>query len=438
MSQARQLLKQLYIDNLKTDSKLYVGVEFEFPIVNMVGRSTDIHVSKGLFDYLGNLCDFDIIQYDQEGHAIDLRHKTYQDHLVFEVSYNLIEFAFGCTETIQEIEQRFDYYLGLIQPWLSQHGHMVQGFGIHPSWSRNDNGPVKIERYEMLIDYLKLSETKGRADCHHFPDYGGFICGSQVQLDVTVDNYLRAINAFNKVEAVKAYLFANSPFNGADWDTLIARDIFWEQSMHGYHEENIGIFPKDFKDTQDFLDWMEQTSIYTAERKGHSYYFPPIRVKDYLSQETIAAYALDGTHTTIIPETADFKNHRAYHYQDLTKRGTIEFRSTCAQPIDKSFLPIAFHLGLMANLEKLESLLETEPLFEAFNHDYKAMRRYFSKPDLGHHLEAIHQFSRLVLECALDGLLKRGYGEEVYLKELIETMESSVRLRWLLMIFTHS
>ena len=31
---------------------------------------------------------------------------------------------------------------------------------------------------------------------------------------------------FTQIEAVKAYLFANSEFLGEDWDTKIARDIF--------------------------------------------------------------------------------------------------------------------------------------------------------------------------------------------------------------------
>ena len=32
-----------------------------------------------------------------------------------------------------------------------------------------------------------------------------------------MSNYLRVINAFTQIEAVKAYLFANSEFTDADW-----------------------------------------------------------------------------------------------------------------------------------------------------------------------------------------------------------------------------
>ena len=34
-----------------------------------------------------------------------------------------------------------------------------------------------------------------------------------------------------KLKAAKAYLFPNSEFSGADWDTENFGDIFWEESM---------------------------------------------------------------------------------------------------------------------------------------------------------------------------------------------------------------
>lgn len=426
MKTARELLKERYIDQLKTSDDLFIGVEFEFPIVNLTGQATDTSVTRGLFDYLASLDSFEAVHTDQEGRAIELRHLPSQDHIVFEVSYNLIEFAFEKASKIQEIEHRFEEHLALIQPWLRERQHEIQGNGIHPSWNKNDNRPVKTERYEMLISFLELGLTQGRPGFHTFADYGGFICGSQVQLDVTADNYLRVLNAFNKVEAAKAYLFANSPFDGADWDTLISRDRFWEDSMHGYYPENIGIFPEDFTDTEDFLDWMEESAIYNVQRDSHLYYFTPIRAKDYLSQDSITAYTLDGQTVSLTPSPDDFKWHRAYHYQDLTKRGTVEFRSTCAQPLEQSFTPIAFHVGLMANLDQLEELLKAEPLFAEFDQDYKAMRRYFSKPQLApDQLKAIHRFSQKLLACAQEGLEKRGYGEESYLEDLIQRLQQA-------------
>ena len=33
--------------------------------------------------------------------------------------------------------------------------------------------------------------------------------------------------------------------------------------------------------------------------------------------------------------------HRSYQFQDLTTRGTVEFRSVCTQPFSATFAPAA-------------------------------------------------------------------------------------------------
>ena len=56
----------------------------------------------------------------------------------------------------------------------------------------------------MLIQFLQLSGQDPNHRFHHYPDYGTFICGNQVQLDVSRTNYLEIINAMNKGGASKS------------------------------------------------------------------------------------------------------------------------------------------------------------------------------------------------------------------------------------------
>ena len=149
----------------------------------------------------------------------------------------------------------------VIQEKLGEKDHAIQGWGIHPNWDQNDNRPVAYPRYQMLMDYLHMGSRQEIVNLHDFPQYGAFICGSQVQLDVSTANYLRVINAFTQIEAAKAYLFANSEFSGADWDTQISRDIFWEESMHGIYPENVGVNAKLFKEEDDFFDYLDRSAI---------------------------------------------------------------------------------------------------------------------------------------------------------------------------------
>ena len=412
--QAIKLLKEKYLSNMKEDSELFVGVELEFPIVETNGNKTNIEVTKNLFRTLANLSDFEVEKRDDDQNPIQLVHCSSKDRILFELSYNTIEFAFERARSINEVAKRFEAYLKIIQPILQENNHEIQGHGIHPLWQENDNSPVKIERYKMLMAFLAMNGTGMKT--HSYPSYGAFICGNQVQLDVRRDNYLRIINAFNKIEAAKAYLFSNSEFSAEAWDTKIARDIFWEESLHGYYKENVGIYPKDYQSEEEFFNNLARTAIFTATREGKSYYFKPIRAEDYLDQKEITAYTADGNEKIIKPVKEDLKQHRSYQFQDLTARGTVEFRSVCTQPLETTFAPIAFELGLFVELEKLENFLEDSSFFKNEEQDYRKLRKKYSKKILSkEEKEAIQSFSKDLLDIAEAGLMKRGYGEEKFL-----------------------
>lgn len=412
--QAIKLLKEKYLSNMKEDSELFVGVELEFPIVEINGNKTNIEVTKNLFRTLANLSDFEVEKSDDDQNPIQLVHCSSKDRILFELSYNTIEIAFERARSINEVAKRFEAYLKIIQPILKENNHEIQGHGIHPLWQENDNSPVKIERYKMLMAFLAMNGTGMKT--HSYPSYGAFICGNQVQLDVRRDNYIRIINAFNKIEAAKAYLFSNSEFSAEAWDTRISRDIFWEESLHGYYKENVGIYPKDYQSEEEFFNNLARTAIFTATREGKSYYFKPIRVEDYLDQKEITAYTAAGNEKIINPVKEDLKQHRSYQFQDLTARGTVEFRSVCTQPLETTFVPIAFELGLFVQLEKLESYLEDSLFFKNEEQDYRKLRKKYSKKNLSEkEKEAIQSFSKDLLDIAKAGLIKRGYREEKFL-----------------------
>lgn len=425
MTTAKELLKQRYYLPIKEQPGLFVGIELEYPVVNLSGNATDVSLTKQLFIYLIDNFGFKADKFDSDNNPIQLIEQASGDMILFEVSYNTIEFAFAKASRIAEVEERLDTYLSMIQPYLRNHNHELQGWGVNPNWAKNDNSPVKSPRYEMLMDFLELSKAKNNSFFHNYPEYGSFICGSQVQLDVSKISYLRVLNAFNQIEGPKAVLFANSEFWGSDWDLAISRDVFWENSMHGVFEENAGIFPRVFKNEDDYFSYLSETAIFTAKRTEETYYFEPIRAKDYLNKSAIQAWSIHGKEVSIKPSEDDFKTHRSYQFQDLTTRGTIEFRSVCTQPFSATFAPAAFHLGLLVNLERLENILKDSPFFEAFDFDYPRIRRLFSKKDISDtDLKLIFPLTEALLVCAEDGLKSRGFGEEIYLAPLKEKLKA--------------
>ena len=423
MTTAKELLKQRYYEPIKEQPELFVGIELEYPVVNLSGNATDVSLTKRLLAYLLDNFDFQADKYDSDNNPIQLIDKDSGDMILFEVSYNTIEFAFAKAERISEVEERLDTYLGIIQPYLQNDNHELQGWGVNPNWAKNDNRPVKSPRYEMLMDFLGLSKAKNNPFFHDYPEYGSFICGSQVQLDVSKTSYLRVLNAFNQIEGPKAVLLANSEFWDSDWDLALSRDVFWENSMHGVFEENAGVFPKVFKNEDDYFSYLSETAIFTAKRGDETYYFEPIRAKDYLSTPSVKARSIHGEVVTIEPSEEDFKTHRSYQFQDLTTRGTVEFRSVCTQPFSATFAPAAFHLGLLVNLETLESILKDTSLFEVFDYDYLRIRCLFSKKEISKDdFKLILPLTEALLTCAEDGLKNRGFGEEVYLAPLQERL----------------
>ena len=425
MTTAKELLKQRYYLPIKEQPELFVGIELEYPVVNLSGNATDVSLTKQLLIYLIDNFGFKADKFDSDNNPIQLIEQASGDMILFEVSYNTIEFAFAKASRIAEVEERLDTYLSMIQPYLRNHNHELQGWGVNPNWAKNDNSPVKSPRYEMLMDFLELSKAKNNPFFHNYPEYGSFICGSQVQLDVSKISYLRVLNAFNQIDGPKAVLFANSEFWGSDWDLAISRDVFWENSMHGVFEENAGIFPRVFKNEDDYFSYLSETAIFTAKRAEETYYFEPIRAKDYLNKSAIQAWSIHGKEVSIKPSEDDFKTHRSYQFQDLTTRGTIEFRSVCTQPFSATFAPAAFHLGLLVNLERLENILKDSPFFEAFDFDYPRIRRLFSKKDISDtDLKLIFPLTEALLVCAEDGLKSRGFGEEIYLAPLKEKLKA--------------
>ena len=423
MTTAKELLKQRYYEPIKEQPELFVGIELEYPVVNLSGNATDVSLTKQLLVYLLDNFDFQADKYDSDNNPIQLIDKASGDMILFEVSYNTIEFAFAKAERISEVEERLDTYLSIIQPYLQNHNHELQGWGVNPNWEKNDNRPVKSPRYEMLMDFLELSKAKNDPFFHDYPEYASFICGSQVQLDISKTSYLRVLNAFNQIEGPKAVLLANSEFWGSDWDLALSRDVFWENSMHGVFEENAGVFPKVFKSEDDYFSYLSETAIFTAKRGDETYYFEPIRAKDYLSTPSVKARSIHGEVVTIEPSEEDFNTHRSYQFQDLTTRGTVEFRSVCTQPFSATFASAALHLGLLVNLETLESILKDTSLFEVFDYDYPRIRCLFSKKEISKDdFKLILPLTEALLTCAEDGLKNRGFGEEVYLAPLQERL----------------
>jgi gamma-glutamylcysteine synthetase len=249
-----------------------------------------------------------------------------------------------------------------------------------------------------------------------------------VQLDFDYDELPLAIRAYSNVEPIKALLFNNSVLLD-DYDELACcRDMFWENSTHGINPHNVGMFDCDIDTVEDLQKYIESTSMYCLERDGKYINFEPVPVMKYFESDSITGeYYEDGSYhkITFAPQIEDLEYLRTFKFEDLTYRGTIEFRSVCCQPVADVMTVAAFHLGLRHRLEELDELLRNDRVL--YHHGLSAteLRRLFVRRRLPEFVEKdeVFDLAKRVLDLAKSGLMERGCGEEKFLEPLYNRIE---------------
>ena len=116
---------------------------------------------------------------------------------------------------------------------------------------------------------------------------------------------------------------------------------------------------------------------------------------------------------------------RTFKLEDLTFRGTVEYRSACCQPIKDSMTIAAFHTGLLEKLPELKELLEKDRVVYGRSQNADRLQHLFSKKVLPDFVDRQKLRGQLIkiLSLAEDGLRKRGFGEEVFLSPLFDRAE---------------
>ncbi|MBO7654170.1 MAG: glutamylcysteine synthetase [Kiritimatiellae bacterium] len=403
-----------------------IGVELELPVWNLTpGKATDFDAVHAATEEFLARFDFPDTALDDTGALYRARDPKSGDELSFDCSFNTLELSFGPDEDLTAVHARFLAYYPTLQEAFNRHGHALTGMGINPRWRENRPEPIGNGRYRMLLHHLKsYSKYGGSPRFHDYPEFGLFSCASQVQIDADEENVIPVINMFNRLEPFKVVLFANSPF-GKTGELLCGRDRLWSQSLHGLNPHNCGMYGVTLRSLADLAGYLESTSIYCAERGSRYLNFTPIPLSEYLDKGTIHAEYWDpdaGVHRNCLfsPEAGDVAWLRPFKFEDLTQRGTVEFRSVCEQPVREAFAPAAFHAGLAENVSALAELLAADTAL--YGHGYGAveLRGIMARRDWPSFIDRTALTVQLhrILDLAEDGLIKRGFKEEPFLAPL--------------------
>ena len=257
---------------------------------------------------------------------------------------------------------------------------MLTGMGINPRYVVNQNVPVVSERYRMLFHHLSSYKKYGNSiPFHSYPNFGLFSCASQIQLDVEEEQVVPMLNTFTKLEPFKALILANSLW-GENAEILCSRDNFWRNSLHGLNRHNVDMYNVVFDTTDEIVRYIKSMSLYCVEREGKYINFSPVVLSKYFSSDRIKGEYFDGNRyreITFHPEISDLQHLRSFKFEDLTFRGTVEFRSVCEQPVGEIMASGALHAGLMENIGELSEFLEKDTSIYHNGYNASELRRTF-------------------------------------------------------------
>ena len=413
-------IRHKYIAPTERPAGEFVGVEFELPIVNTKKEPVDFRVVHELTGSFIRNFAFDVEKYDDDGNISSAKDRKTGDILSYDCSYNTIEFSFGKESDLHAIYDRFRKYYAFTKDFLKERNHAITGMGINPYHEYNRNVPVPNGRYRMLLHHLKsYRKYQDRKHFHDIPNFGLLTCASQTHVDVSRTELVDAINAFNRLEPLKALLFANSPIGRY----LCARDFLWRESLHGLNPHNVDVFEKKIDSVDELIRYIRSMSLYCLERDGHYINFEPTPLDRYFASNLIEGEFYNGKSYekyAFEPEIGDLDYLRSFKFVDLTHRGTLELRSVCEQPVSEILTSQAFHAGLKKNLGTLAAYLDD--LHEIYDQAYTVgeLRRIFVKDELPDFVSKTELATILtdLVDIAKEGLERRGRNEEDFLEPL--------------------
>jgi gamma-glutamylcysteine synthetase len=433
--QVHELLEERLVEPTRVERPLYAGVELEFPLVNLAERPVDFVIVHSLTERFCAQFSFVPLALDNHGNIYSVGCPQTDDTLSYDCSYNNLEFSFGRVDDLCEVHQRFARYYRFIQEELAAHNHTLTGLGINPHRSLNRHEPLPNGRYRMLYRFLQSAALQPQPNHFHTHyDFGMFTSASQVQIDVTSDALISTLHAHELLEPLKAALFANSVLEDRGVHYLCARDMLWEDSMHGQNPRNVGAFGVVPHSVEELLGYIATQSIFCSERDGRYLSFTPTPIVEFLAAPQFEGeYFEDGEwhRVPFVPQERDVAYLRTYKFSDLTFRGTIEYRSCCCQPAGDALSVAAFHLGIAgasANEQLIELLAGAQGLpsvLVAGAPSPDVLRRLLVRRDWPASLDraALKRLLLEVLGLACAGLAARGRGEEHFLNPLYERAE---------------
>ncbi len=393
MNNPREIIRDRFIKPFIGKNIGNIGVELEFPLINNNGGDVDTKFVASIMDFIEEK-GFSCVLYGAGGEKLFMENEK-GDCLSFDNSYNNFEFSMMYGDNLLDIKNRFDSYYEMVQNYLVQKNHSLADRGTNPNYANISVNHTPFATYNMVQEYLhKFSGT------HGYNDFPAFMSSVQTHLDIGEENLPRAYTLFCKLDFVRGLLFGNSPdFEGKGW--RIFRDYLWEKSGFGNSPETTGSVDRKFETIEDIIDFYVEKGMFNRIRNGEYEVFSPVPIKEYFLREDA--------------KKEDIECYLSFRNVELTCRGTLEVRSDCAQKKGRFFMPPAFNLGILHNMEKAEKTLNAflkDCNIDRPNSELRKLVNECREEQIAPKF-ILDELCAEMISIAREGLISRGKGEEI-------------------------
>lgn len=384
-------------ENKKTAQN--IGVELEFPLVNADGNEIDKEYAASFMQHLQNM-GYKCVLRGENGEPLFMENR-HGDCMSFDNSYNNFEFSLNYGDDLTVLADRFYSYLPFVQEFFKKRNMKLVGRGTNPNKNNISALHVPFSTYNMVDEFLH----KGNAR-HNYPDFPAYLSSVQTHLDVSLTELPQAYSFFAKTDFLRGIMFASSP----DWNNegyRLYRDFLWENSAFGSVPNITGKVDEEFKTVDDMVEYFLKKGMFNRIRNGKYETFAPVTIKEYFDDP---AYGAVGE---------DIECYLSFKTVEATCRGTLEVRGDCAQPFNRAFMPPAFNLGMLVNIEKAQKRLKDFFDKNKIQKSNTELRNIACKGDLNEIAPEteIKSLTSDMLSIAREGLLSRKKGEEKLLEE---------------------
>lgn len=449
-------MKNLNISNIKNTGMRTIGLELENPLLRMDGEPICFEtiqevwksfVKKGWTPRVDPILDnvIDGLSKDFGGTGASIMSDSGAGNF---------ELAITPQQNLHETERIYKVIFSEINTIIKKHKLTLAGFAVQPGHIENvDN----FRRRNAMYSTWEKMESSDR----HANFTSSAISAQQVGVGIELKDFVKITNELIKITGLIVALTGNSSIHNwkilpyKEWRIICMDQLRFVGNIEGF-EKLVGFPERPFSSISDFFKYYwNSPSMMLPLLRNDEWIIPEKKINflKFFKCNNIVGHNIQGEKIKIIPEINDIswasvqmwphaKPHISFDFEKVNFKDFIknldddnledylsgkltncyiECRAAGASPVGEELALPALMLGIVNNLVDLKKITKTYSWNEwrklifataVFGMDAKIKER------------SIIPLLNNLYECALNGLKKRGLGEEKYLKEILKRIES--------------